>query len=213
VSQRAAEQPLATEGSDGLARGEGAGEEARGAEEGALPMEGDSESEDGDGDELEAAEVDAVEDATRREACDGVIGAAGVAKNAPAGTITTEFSIRFTSEEPFEKWWVVAEEDFPTVISNPPTTDRESLGWDARLIGVQVIMFLLKIGYTGWYVAKVTEYDAETKKHTLAWDDGDKDSKVNLLACKIASEWRLVQADEDIEEALMRLNAEHNAGT
>ena len=59
-----------------------------------------------------------------------------------------------------------------------------------------------------WYLAEVTEYNSKDDKHTLKWDDGSPSITINLMACKVCFEWRLVQSDEDITKAIAKLNGD-----
>ena len=112
------------------------------------------------------------------------------------------------SDEPFELWYNVEESDFQDLITNPPATDRGSLGWNEKLVNSQLIMKLSQVGYQGWYLAEVTKYNSKDDKHTLKWDDGSPSITINLMACKVCFEWRLVQSDEDITKAIAKLNGD-----
>ena len=39
-------------------------------------------------------------------------------------------------------------------------------------------------------------------------DDGSPSITINLMACKVCFEWRLVQSDEDITKAIAKLNGD-----
>ena len=81
--------------------------------------------------------------------------------------------------------------------------DRDSLGWDARVNGKQVFVYWkISTGSRGWYLGTLSDYDADSQKHTIKWADGDKPWVVNLMQCKKAAEWRFVQDGEDIDEFL-----------
>ena len=105
---------------------------------------------------------------------------------------------------------MVEESDFEVVITNPPKTERVSLGWDSNSVGKQLIMYWNKIGYQGWYLGEIISYDEKSKEHTITWltEDNDPNSEVNLLACKTCREWRFVQEDEDIKKRLKELNGD-----
>ena len=61
----------------------------------------------------------------------------------------------------------------------------------------------------GWYLGKIIAYDAPSSKHTISWlQDDDKDSLVDLMACKMCTEWRFVQSDEDIVAQMKELNGD-----
>lgn len=61
----------------------------------------------------------------------------------------------------------------------------------------------------GWYLGKIIAYDAPLSKHTISWlQDDDKDSLVDLMACKMCTEWRFVQSDEDIVAQMKELNGD-----
>ena len=54
-----------------------------------------------------------------------------------------------TSNKPFKEWFIVPEEDFSTMLLDPPPTDRAALGWDEAAISRQLIMAWKKVGYSG----------------------------------------------------------------
>jgi len=86
---------------------------------------------------------------------------------------------------------------------------RGALKWDAALINKQLLMYLntaYQIGVTGWYLGTIIAYDPVSECHEIEWDDGDKNRKTNLLACKFCNEWRLVEEGEDVAAELLRLN-------
>ena len=113
------------------------------------------------------------------------------------------------SEEPFEHWWMVTVADFDRLLNNPPDTSRAALKWDESLITKELIMYWNKPGFQCWYHGSITAYNSDTQKHTIEWlEDDDPPSVVDLLACKMCFEWRLVQDDEEISVALTNLRAQ-----
>ena len=50
-------------------------------------------------------------------------------------------------------YWAVGVEDFPSVLSNPPSTACGDLGWDGRLAADRIDILVLwnAVGYKGWY--------------------------------------------------------------
>ena len=111
-------------------------------------------------------------------------------------------------EDPFETWWMLEQDDFERLLTNPPDVGRSALQWDESLVGKELIMYW-NAPHKEWYHGKITAYNSSSMQHTIVWleDDDDDDSVVNLLSCKMCSEWRLVQADEDIRKQLARLRA------
>ena len=104
---------------------------------------------------------------------------------------------------------MVEQKDFQRLLTNPPDVSRASLKWDEALIEKELIMYWNKRGYQGWYHGVITAYDHAAAKHTIRWlEDDDDDSTVDLLACKMCFEWRLVQGDEEIQSVLEELNKE-----
>ena len=89
-----------------------------------------------------------------------------------------------------EHVWVIDKSDFMQHCSMPhPKTDRDSLGWDERIIGKAILMFWKASAYKGWYKGKITGYDKEKQEHTIQWDDKTPDWIKDLLACKEVKEW------------------------
>ena len=112
-------------------------------------------------------------------------------------------------EVPFRNWWMVQQGDCDALLTNPPDVSRGALQWDDSLLEKEILIYWNKPGIKDWYHGRVTAYyDPATTKHTIEWlEDDDPDSTVDLLSCKMCSEWCFVQDDEDISEALTRLRA------
>ena len=81
-----------------------------------------------------------------------------------------------------------------------------ALQWDENLIGKELLMYWNKTGYQCWYHGLISAYDSSSMRHSIEWlEDDDPDSVVDLLACRMCFEWRLVQDDEDAQIQLARL--------
>ena len=72
----------------------------------------------------------------------------------------------------------------------------------ATRFGNEVLVYWNKPGYAGWYLGTLIAYDSNTSKHTIKWDDGDRDWHVDLMACSKCKEWRFVQSGEDVNAFL-----------
>ena len=70
------------------------------------------------------------------------------------------------------------------------------------MCGKAVFVFWNDVRFAGWYSGVITGYDSVTKKHSIAWDDGDKDWVEDLMCCKRCKEWRFVQEGEDVDAFL-----------
>jgi hypothetical protein len=100
--------------------------------------------------------------------------------------------------------WAQAELD----LIDPPTAQRDSLGWDARAEGKQILFRFGRVGYTGWYSGTLDAYNTESEEHVIKPCNGHPDLTVNLLRCKksVVREWQFVQDHEDIDVSLDKLN-------
>ena len=92
---------------------------------------------------------------------------------------------------------------------DPPAIDRDSLGWDARIIGRVIAFFFGKSGFVGWDAGTITSYDPETMRHTISPLDDTNPIVENLLCCKysVFREWRFVQPEENVAKLLEQLDA------
>ena len=101
---------------------------------------------------------------------------------------------------------MVNKDDFPRILTNPPDVSMAALQWDENLIGKELLMYWNKTGYQCWYHGLISAYDSSSMRHSIEWlEDDDPDSVVDLLACRMCFEWRLVQDDEDAQIQLARL--------
>jgi hypothetical protein len=96
----------------------------------------------------------------------------------------------------------VAEEDFDDQLEQPhPKLDRASLEWDDHMISKRVLVYWKRVGYAGWYVGTISAYNKQTEQHTIEWEDAAS-WVVDLMACTLCKEWRLVQEGENVNEFL-----------
>ena len=90
-------------------------------------------------------------------------------------------------------------DEFESSLVNPPSTTREDLQWDSRIVDNTIIFSYAKVGYCGWYAGKLSSYDSNTKVHTITPFDRTAEINMDLLECNvyIIKELRLVKETED----------------
>ena len=92
-------------------------------------------------------------------------------------------------------------DDGPVIYPNDtiPKLDRESLGWDARLIGEKIKSTWTVRRVKTFYSGLVQDYDNISQQHTVLWDDKTTDSfDVMGTWHKQIIEWRLYDEEEKL---------------
>lgn len=100
--------------------------------------------------------------------------------------------------------YMLDQADFEDLLLDPPSEkdlERQSLGWDQRLVDdkKQILYLYGKAGCDGWELGDVQAYNGGDCTHSIMPANREEAFVINLLACRftVVQEWRLVQPEED----------------
>ena len=85
--------------------------------------------------------------------------------------------------------YMVGQADFEDLLIDPPLEkdlERQSLGWDQRLVdGKKQILYLYgKVGCDGWELRDVMAYNGGDCTHSIMLANREEAFDINLLACR-----------------------------